>query len=96
MMMEEEIERTKEEIRGIEEACDKVEKVLDTITMGLDRTKAIEGPVSEQGNQMKDDNEHMQDVERQAVVKEPATKDTRKWFEEKDLIEIWNRPATTA
>jgi seryl-tRNA synthetase len=33
MMMEEEIERTKEEINGIEEACEKVEKVLENVIL---------------------------------------------------------------
>jgi hypothetical protein len=81
MMMDEEIERTKEEIKVIEEACEKVETVLDRIAMGMKETKAI----AEEG-------EHMQDVVLQSTTTAPA-KNTGKWFENQDLMEIWKSTA---
>jgi len=90
-MMEEEIERTREEIRGIEEACEKVEKVLDTITKDFDGPKAVEGPIAG-GDRVNGEGEHMQDVVEESP-KQANRPDTRTWFENKDLLALWDGTA---
>jgi hypothetical protein len=91
MMMEEEIERTKEEIRGIEEACDKVEQVLAKVTQGEHplRDGSVEGIIAKEGGEDK-----MEDVVHETLsigddasaVKIPGGK----WFEDEQLLDLWN------
>lgn len=92
MMMEAEIERTKEEIRGIEEACDKVEQVLDKVTKGLEDANAIDGSVSD-GNHGKGDGEQMEDVVHEMKGKDRVPeKPDQKWFEYEKLMDLWKGP----
>jgi hypothetical protein len=95
MMMEEEIERTKEEIRGIEEACEKVEEVLAKVAQGErpSRDDSLEGIIAKDGGEDK-----MEDVINEiasmgddaSVTKIPGGK----WFEDEKLLDLWN--GTTA
>jgi|SRR5579859_3751723 len=99
MMMEEEIERTKEEIRGIEEACEKVEKVLD----GVIRTQPptitqedvdIEKAEGDEGK-MEDIFPAADETVSAQVEKTipPAVASDKKWFEDKALLDLWNDAA---
>jgi hypothetical protein len=95
MMMEEEIERTKEEIRGIEEACDKVELVLAKVTKGERplRDGSVEGIIAKEGGEDK-----MEDVVHEALSigdDAPAAKIAGgKWFEDEKLLDLWNGSTT--
>jgi hypothetical protein len=90
MMMEEEIERTKEEINGIEEACEQVEKVLENVIQseGLHKSVKDESPQEEQNEDGK-----MEDVVTETVPVgklTPVEISGRKWYEHDDLLASWN------
>jgi len=93
MMMEEEIERTKEEIKGIEEACEKVQEVLDKVTQGVDLNISPPSFVVKQV-----DEGIMEDIIEEKETKE--TTDTvpeiveRKWYEDEKLMNLWNGNST--
>lgn len=89
MMMEEEIERTREEINGIEEACEKVEKVLENVMQseGMLSPLRDESPQEEQNEEGK-----MEDVvaEIPPVGTEIPVKVTeRKWYEDDNMSALW-------
>ena len=89
MMMEEEIERTRTEIKGIEEACEKVEQVLEKVFQS--------GALSTNQEQRQADDGKMEDV-----VQENPTEELRvtsetcggKWFENEKLLNLWNGSTT--
>jgi len=81
MMMEEEIERTREEIGKVEEACEKVEEVLEKV--GKSSELENEGTGEEEG-QMEDVISATVDMETKQQEKEKS------WFEDEKLLEIWN------
>jgi hypothetical protein len=82
MMMEEEIERTRDEIKGIEEACEKVEQVLEKVFQS--------GALSEEKH---GDHGRMEDVLQENSMKEEinAASETGggKWFENEKLLSFW-------
>jgi hypothetical protein len=80
MMMEEEIERTREEIRGIEEACEKVEEVLDGVVKGRGVSKDEE----------KEEEGKMEDVVLGEETNKMGSSGEQKWFERKELMDLWN------
>lgn len=85
MMMEEEIERTREEIKGIEEACEKVEQVLEKVFQS--------GALSNNQGEKQGDDGKMEDV----VQENPTKEELRialetgggKWFENEKLRNLW-------
>ena len=90
--MEAEIDRTKEEIKGIEDACDKVEQVLDKVTKGLEDANAIDGSVSDE-NHRKGDGEQMEDVVHETKGRDRVPeKPDQKWFEHEKLMDLWMGP----
>jgi hypothetical protein len=95
MMMEEEIERTKEEIRGIEEACEKVEEVLAKVAQGERplHDDSAEGIIAKEGGEDKMEdviNETLSMGDEASATKIPGAK----WFEDEKLLNLWN--GTTA
>ena len=90
MMMELEIEKTKEAINGITQACETVEKVLGNVihSEGMSELFKEVSPQDEgdESNKMED------------VISEPVTATTamslkigeRKWFEHEELLALWN------
>jgi hypothetical protein len=78
MMMEEEIERTREEIKGIEEACEKVEEVLDVVVKG-------QGVPEEEEKEGK-----MEDVVLGEGTNGIVSAGEQKWFERRELLDLWN------
>ena len=90
-MMEEEIERTREEIHGIEEACEKVERMLENVIQGgASSVKYHENQPLKPENDRK-----MEDIIVQETVTEgleQATNETKeqKWFEDEWLLGLWN------
>ena len=93
MMMEEEIERTKEEINGIEEACEKVEQVLDKVIQSRELNGHVE--LLENGAAQGEEGK-MEDVVQEVGVKEEAKQvDTENvlsnWFDDENLLSMWNR-----
>jgi len=90
MMMEEEIERTKEEINGIEEACEKVEKVLENVIQseGMSSFLKDESPQEEQPEegQMEDVVAEIAHVGTDITVKVTD----RKWYEDDHMLALWN------
>ena len=94
MMMEEEIERTKEEIRGIKDACEKVEQVLAKVIQGGYTDGSLEDNVD--GYAVKrEDEEKMEDVQQtesnEIAAPEPVEVDSKKWYEDENLLNLWNR-----
>ena len=89
MMMEEEIERTREEIKGIEEACEKVEQVLEKVF----QSGALSNNQEKQG-----DNGRMEDVVQDNPTKEElrVVSETSggKWFENEKLLNLWSGSTT--
>jgi len=92
MMMEEEIERTKEEIKGIEEACEKVEQVLEKViqSQGLNgHVELLEG-AGEQEEETKME-EIIQDAEVTEELNHARVGSLRSdWFEDENLLSLWN------
>jgi hypothetical protein len=91
MMMEEEIERTKEEIKGIEEACEKVEQVLDKViqSRGLNgHVELLEDVGEEEEGKMED---VIQDVKAKEGHNYAGHEGLRSnWFEDGNLLSLWN------
>jgi hypothetical protein len=91
MMMEQEIERINEEIQGIDEACDKVEKVLETVLRGETlhgRQPSYvlhESDLPQDGKMMED---IIQGEQKQKAALQPTVE--RKWYEDENLLELWN------
>ena len=90
MMMEVEIERTKEVINGIEEACETVEKVLENVihSEGMSEFLKQGGPLEEE-----DENDKMGDVVSELIPAATAMTLKRmewKWYEREDLLALWN------
>jgi hypothetical protein len=97
MMMEEEIERTKEEIRGIEEACEKVEQVLEKVIHGSDMDVSLTNN-QEQENKIKEgDDGQLEEIVQQMETREHtranSATDYRKWYENEKLLSLWNGDA---
>jgi hypothetical protein len=90
MMMEEEIERTRDEIKGIEEACEKVEQVLEKVFQS--------GALSNNQEEKQRDNGRMEDVVQDNPTKEElhVASETGggKWFENEKLLNLWSGTAT--
>jgi flagellar motility protein MotE (MotC chaperone) len=86
MMMEQEIARTNEEIKGIEEACEKVEQVLERVvkSQGLDMStiNVIEGSESEEGK--------MEDIVSQTEATDLGQSSEQKWYDDENLLNLWN------
>jgi hypothetical protein len=85
MMMEEEIERTRDEIKGIEEACEKVEQVLEQVFQS--------GALSNNQEERQGDDGKMEDVLQETPTKEesriaPGT-GGGKLFENEKLLDLW-------
>jgi hypothetical protein len=88
MMMEEEIDRTREEIKGIEEACEKVEEVLENVI----QSRALNGrldlleDVTTQGEDGK-----MEDVQESAITTQPSSEIVQSdWFDDENLRSVWD------
>ena len=85
MMMEEEIERTREEIKGVEEACEKVEQVLE---------KVIQSGAVWTHQEEKQGDGKMEDIVQENHTKEllRANSETRegRWFENEELLNLWD------
>jgi len=89
MMMEEEIERTKEEIKGIEEACEKVEQVLDKVIQSRELNGHIDllDDAAEEGK-MED---VVQDVRLKGETKQVDVENmSSNWFDDENLLSLWN------
>ena len=87
MMMEEEIERTREEIKGIEEACEKVQQVLEKVIQS--------GAVSNNQEELQEEGDgKMEDVVQENPTKEElhTNSETRggNWFVNEKLLNLWN------
>jgi hypothetical protein len=91
MMMEEEIERTKKEIRRIEDACEKVEQTLENVVQGNGlNTSAAEN--MDQNGIIQGDVEKMEDITGEAQSMETAKVDSSEqpWFSNENLLRLWN------
>ena len=92
MMMEEEIERTKEEVRGIEEACEKVEEVLGKVIQSRDWNGSLTDNVFEDITKQGDDVQ-MEDVLGEAITQASYVNGTlgdQNWYEDEKLLALWN------
>jgi len=88
MMMEGEIERTREEIKGIEEGCDKIEEVLEKVVQSGDLRKDMEEKL-QTGDEV-----NMQDIVHEVKPTDPQTEtEGGKWFENEKLLKLWNGDA---
>jgi len=89
--MEQEIEKINEEIKGIDEACDKVEKVLETVLRGETLHGRQPSYVLQEPEVGHD--EQMEDIVQESEQKmETAVEPTveRTWHEDEKLLELWN------
>lgn len=97
MMMEEEIERTKEEIRGIEEACEKVEQVLARVAQGGEPVISLRDSAADSTAEgaLKDGGEEKMEDVQPTGPREPDSRDriapfSPKWYEDERLLSLWN------
>jgi len=99
MMMEEEIERTRDEIRGIEEACEKVEEVLAKVNQGDRAISEMTGESVDIAVSKEVEDSKMEDIVHETTSKEDeappiTTIPGQKWFEDEKLMEQWNGVGT--
>jgi len=97
MMMEEEIERTKEEIRGIEEACERVEQVLARVAQCGEPAIALQDSAADSSTKsvLKDGGEEkMEDVQptgsRELGSRDRVEPFSPKWYKDERLLSLWN------
>jgi hypothetical protein len=96
MMMEEEIERTRAEIQGIEEACEKVEEALnrvvngEEVSGGMDDGEKVEDNLGEDTMEDKLGDDKMEDVQGGDEIPDATTSGEQKWYERKELLDLWN------
>jgi hypothetical protein len=99
MMMEEEIERTRDEIRGIEEACEKVEEVLAKVNQGDGALSEVRGESVDIAASNGAEDNKMEDIVLEPTLKEDETPTIttisgQKWFEDEKLMDLWNGVGT--
>jgi MED7 protein len=103
MMMEGEIERTREEIRAIGEACDRVEGMLDLVTRSHDlaatgeNVTLTEGDVTTTEGQdvtaQRTEGDQMEDVTNELQPPDEPPKpllSPSRWFNDQSLLDLWN------
>ena len=86
MMMEEEIDRTKEDIQTIENACDNVENILNTVTasyqeyMKQSQHKHLPTPTTPP--------DHRTDgTQMEGIILPQQTE----WYENEELLNLWHK-----
>jgi hypothetical protein len=99
MMMEEEIERTRDEIRGIEEACEKVEEVLAKVNQGDGALSEMTGESVDIAASKGVEDSTMEDIVHETTSKEDeaptiTTISGQTWFEDEKLMDLWNGVGT--
>ena len=91
--MEQEIERAKEEIKGIESACVKVEDLLERVLNSPNLDTSAIGRVLEERDAKCEDN-NMEDIISEGELR-PVKLDNLKlneqyWYEKEDVLKLWN------
>jgi hypothetical protein len=93
MMMEEEIEQIKEEMRGIEVACEKVEQILEKVVqaVGVD---SVFSENNDENTAKEEDEGKMEEILQESKEEGQAPANSgpneQKWFEDERLLNLWN------